>query len=537
MIEKVGICCRLSYEDRDKKNVNDDSDSIQNQKSMLLKYAMQNGWEVVDIYSDDNYSGAGTYRPEFERMIKDCESGRINLVLCKTQSRFSRDMEVIEKYLHNKFPLWGVRFVSVVDNADTEVRGNKKSRQINGLINEWYLEELSDNIKKSLSNKRDDGLYMGSFAPYGYIKCPENRHKLIVDEEAAEVVRKIFEYYKNGLGYLKICQALDAEKIDSPIVYKKKNGSKITCPTATLSESKWGMDAVARILRNQVYIGDIVQGKRTTISYKHNKKCKSVDKKNWNVKKNTHESIIDMDTWLIVQQRLGKHESPTRTGEVHFFSQKVYCEECEKIFNRNVYKVKGEPDGRRVHLQCRGARIHQDCKNKKSIRMEHLENAVIKEINLQIKKFYNQESLERQYNKKTKIKNKCPDRIKILELEKLKTERKTSDQFLYYRNLYEDKINKVISELEFMMLKVSYLKDIESANKRVKAIEEELEILKSKAKRNDNIMNILNKYKNIKKLDRVIIDELIDKIYIGNINEETKERNIIIEWNIKELAQ
>ena len=154
MIEKVGVYCRLSDEDRFKANKNDDSDSIVNQKSMCIKYALKQGWDVVDIYSDDDFSGAGTYRPEFERLIKDCESGRINLVLCKTQSRFSRDMEIIEKYLHNKFTLWNVRFVSIVDNADTNIESNKKSRQINGLINEWYLDDLSQNIKKSLKKKK-----------------------------------------------------------------------------------------------------------------------------------------------------------------------------------------------------------------------------------------------------------------------------------------------------------------------------------------------------------------------------------------------
>ena len=119
MIEKVGVYCRLSDEDRYKVNKTDDSNSIINQRSMCLKYANQNNWDVVDIYSDDDFSGAGIYRPDFERLIKDCESGKINLVLCKSQSRFSRDMEVIEKYLHNKFIEWGVRFVSIVDNADT----------------------------------------------------------------------------------------------------------------------------------------------------------------------------------------------------------------------------------------------------------------------------------------------------------------------------------------------------------------------------------------------------------------------------------
>ena len=154
MIEKVGVYCRLSDEDRDKKNKSDDSNSIINQRSMCLKYASERGWGIVDVYSDDDFSGAGTYRPEFERLIRDCESGKVNLVLCKSQSRFSRDMEVIEKYLHNKFVEWRVRFVSIIDNADTNIESNKKARQINGLINEWYLDDLSTNIKKSLKNKR-----------------------------------------------------------------------------------------------------------------------------------------------------------------------------------------------------------------------------------------------------------------------------------------------------------------------------------------------------------------------------------------------
>ena len=190
MIEKVGVYCRLSDEDRDKINKTDDSDSIINQRSMCLKYANQNGWDVVDIYSDDDFSGAGTFRPDFERLIKDCESGKINLVLCKSQSRFSRDMGVIEYYLHNKFIEWGVRFVSIVDNADTNNDANKKSRQINGLINEWYLDDLSQNIRKSLKNKREDGLYMGSFASYGYERSEDDYHKLVIDPVAAEVVKK-----------------------------------------------------------------------------------------------------------------------------------------------------------------------------------------------------------------------------------------------------------------------------------------------------------------------------------------------------------
>ena len=188
---KVAIYCRLSEEDKDKLNKTDDSNSIQNQKSMLLQYAMQQGWEVYNIYSDDDYAGADRKRPEFNRLIQDAEDGKFDIVLCKTQSRFTRELELVEKYIHGLFPLWGVRFIGLVDNADTDIKGNKKARQINGLVNEWFLEDMSDSIKSSLTIRRQNGHHIGSFALFGYLKDPEVKGHLIIDEEAAEVISRI----------------------------------------------------------------------------------------------------------------------------------------------------------------------------------------------------------------------------------------------------------------------------------------------------------------------------------------------------------
>ena len=163
---KVAIYCRLSEEDRNKKFESDDSNSIQNQKSMLLQYAIEQRWEVYNIYSDDDYAGADRNRPEFKRLLEDAEHKRFDIILCKTQSRFTRELELVEKYIHGLFPMWGIRFISIVDNADTDNKGNKKSRQINGLVNEWYLEDMSDSIKSVLDNKRQNGLHIGEFALY-----------------------------------------------------------------------------------------------------------------------------------------------------------------------------------------------------------------------------------------------------------------------------------------------------------------------------------------------------------------------------------
>ena len=172
--QAVAIYCRLSKEDLDENKIDNLSRSIQNQKSMLTDFAEINGWQIFDIYCDDNLSGVARDRPEFNRLIRDASLRKFNIILCKNQSRFTRDMQLVEKYIHGLFPIWGIRFIGMVDGADTSVKGNKKARQINGLVNQWYLENLSDNIKATLKLKRIRGKYTGSVLPYGYRPDPDD---------------------------------------------------------------------------------------------------------------------------------------------------------------------------------------------------------------------------------------------------------------------------------------------------------------------------------------------------------------------------
>ena len=531
MIEKVGVYCRLSNEDRDKVNKNDDSDSIVNQRSMCVKYAISRNWDVVDIYVDDDFSGAGTYRPEFERLLKDCESGKINVVVCKTQSRFSRDLEVIERYIHCKFIEWGVRFIGIVDNADSDNDDNKKSRQINGLMNEWYLADLSQNIKKSLKNKREDGLFMGSFAPYGYVRSKEDKHKLVIDPVAAEVVRKIFDLYAGGLGYYKICEYLNNNNIPPRSIYKKQQGSKFVCGSCDYNKVKWNVDTVAQILKNEVYIGNLVQGKKTSMGYKVHK-FKKVPEKDWCRIENAHEPIIDIDTWNKVQKRLGTHESPTKTGEIHYFSRKVYCECCDKAFMRNVYNVKTEKTGKRAYLQCKGAKRYHECDNNKAIRLDELEEIILNAINDLLNNYYDKENLKELYE----IRNQQDtnnDKINILEKEKKNLEKKIEENKTYYRNLYEDKVKGIINEDMFKSMSADYLKEIETMSTRVEYIDIEINNIQVSFEERKQADEILKKYKHIKELNKVIIDEFIDKVYVGVYDKETKTRDIEIEWNFE----
>lgn len=303
---KCAIYCRLSKEDGGEL----ESESIQNQKSLLLKYALDREWEVFRIYSDEDYSGISEKRPAFAELICDAEKRLFDIVLCKTQSRFTRDMEQVERYIHKLFPLWGIRFIAVADNADTAIKGNKKARQIVGLVNEWYLEDLSENIRTVLDHKRRQGLYIGSFPLYGYKKSSV-KGKLEPDPEAAGVVRHIFELYLSGKSQYAICRMLNDAEIPNPATYKTLKGEAFIPSSGKSFSSKWNKTTVSRILSNRMYAGVMVQGTRRKISYK-SEYIMSVPSSEWFVVEDTHEAIIDIAAFEKVQDMI-REKRETRT--------------------------------------------------------------------------------------------------------------------------------------------------------------------------------------------------------------------------------
>ncbi len=363
MVYKVGIYLRLSNEDKNKKD-NDDSESIKNQRNMLLDYIDKHDDLVLyDEYCDENLSGAGTYRPEFERLINDCRNKKIDIVLCKSQSRFSRDMEVVEKFINNKFIEWNIRFISLSDNADTYNIGNKKARQINGLINEWFLEDISNNIRSAFNSKMKQGEFISPFAPYGYIV---NNNKLMVDQNASKVVKEIYNLYLDGYGFSSIAVFLNNNNVVPPSLYKYKKGIKLHISSnKNIEDIKWNNNAIKNILTNEIYIGNLVQGKRTTISYKNHKIIKK-DKDLWIKVNNTHPPIIEEEKFYKVQKLI---KSRTRTikstNKVHLFSGIVYC-------NQN-HLMTIKDSGKHKYLVCK--------KCKKSIRYDYLEIIVLNKLN------------------------------------------------------------------------------------------------------------------------------------------------------------
>jgi DNA invertase Pin-like site-specific DNA recombinase len=352
MENTAAIYCRLSKEDQDKINTGDLSESIVNQKMLLESFAKDNGLTVYKIYSDEDISGLTENRPAFSLMIKDAKKGRFGVVLCKSQSRFTRNMETLEKYIHGLFYELNIRFISLIDNIDTQVKGNKKARQINGLINEWYVEDLSENVRAVLRRKMEDGQFIGSFAAYGYKKDPRDRHKLIIDEYAADVVKCIFDMYINGLGVSEIAQRLTQQGELTPSAYKTNSGLYYNNPNAKKYCEKhgvWSVNTIRRILKNEMYTGSLVQGRYKKLSYKSVKLTEQPESQ-WIKVYNCHEAIIDGMAFekarQIMNRNLRKHTM--KNGSTVNLSGLVYCARCGSPF----FKSGKTRDNRYYYLRC-----------------------------------------------------------------------------------------------------------------------------------------------------------------------------------------
>ncbi len=525
LTEIADIYVRLSSEDRDKKYGTDESESIQNQKTMLINYCVEKGWQINGIYSDEDYSGADANRPAWNQVLKDCEEGKCTVVVCKTQSRFSRDMEMIERYIHGKFTEWGVRFIGVVDNADTSIKGNKKARQINGLVNEWYLEDLSENIKSTLNAKRKNGEFVGSFAPYGYRVDPENKNRLIVDEVAAQIVKRIFRMYIQGMGYVGIAKVLNDENVPPPCVYKRQSGSKyyngnfekkgVYIPT-------WSDSAVYVILRRFEYTGALVQGKQEVVNYKTGKR-KNKPENEWDIVEQCHEPIVSKEIFYKAQEiRFSRGRGQKiPSGSCYSLAKKVFCGECGNTMWKMSYKL---ANGRYNYLSCRTRKTANGlCDNVHSIRLDELEQIVLNEINKLLARFYDKRKigyieLPIKDNDKT-----LTDKIKELEIKIKRNEKRISQ-------MYTDKLDGIITTEEYAIYREKYELEKNTFQKGKYALELELKE-SNPANYKQNFEFIINKYRSIDVLTFGIADEFINKVYVGK-TDINGNRLIKIEWKI-----
>lgn len=452
-------------------------------------------------------------------MLAEAKERKFQIILCKSQSRFTRDMELVEKYIHGLFPVWGVRFVAVADNADTEVRGNKKARQINGLVNEWYLEDLSENVRMVLDLKRREGQYIGGFPLYGYRKDPANKNHIIIDPEAAGVVRQIFRWSLEGHGKQNIARMLNEGGVLSPARYKAEHGW--TCGTPSKNgRGLWSKTAIWRILHNEMYTGTMIQGRRRKVSYK-SKVLMDVPEDQWYRVEGTHEPIIDRETFAAVQRNLALHTKTDGRGEIHLLSGLVRCMDCGGAMSKVTDCRQGRP--RTSYLRCK---LYADSGKAKlctrhSVRLDRLEELVSDRIRCYVRTDYKLEPLD--------IRPKQDAGGEALEQERrsLVTQLEKRSQAL--KALYLDRVSGVLTNGQFAELNQTFLEEKDRLEQRLAKIDSELAD-QEKPQQQANLMERAEELLKLETVPRELVVALVDKIEIGERNPDTGEQQVRITW-------
>lgn len=486
---------------------------------MLVHYAVERGWDIYHIYCDEDYSGIDSMRPDFNRMLEAAKEKKFQMILCKTQARFTRDMELVEKYIHGLFPVWGIRFIAVVDNADTEVKGNKKARQINGLVNEWYLEDLSENIRMVFDMKRRQGQYIGGFPIYGYQKDPKDHNHLVIEPEAAEVVRQIFRWSLEGHGKQEIARMLNDRGVPNPTRYKLERGWASGHPVSN-HHGLWNKTTIWRMLRNEMYTGVMLQGRRKKVSYK-SKALVDMPKDQWFRVEGTHEAIIDRELFQAVQRGLQLRSKTDGTGEAHLLSGLVKCMDCGSTMSKTTNCQQGRP--RVSYLRCK---LYADSGKQKlctrhSIRFDQLTNLVSERIRYYVQHSFQLEGID--------ISPPRDTYKEALEQEQKSLGAQLEKRNLALKTLYLDKVSGILSEGQFVALNRDFLAEKSRLERRLAQIGEELE-QQTQPVDQAALMERARELLKLETIPRELVVALIEKVEVGEKDPETGKQEVRITW-------
>ncbi len=513
------LYCRLSREDA----LEGESNSIENQKKIILKVAQDNNFENLVFLQDDGYSGTNFDRPDFQKGLKLMEEGRVKNFITKDLSRLGRNYLEVGMYTDVIFPKYNVRYIAVQDNYDSNnVESNDLAPFVN-LFNEWYPKETSKKVRAVFKFKAERGERVSSQVPYGYARDEstpigsKKSIKLVIDEEAAKVVREIYRLCASGLGPTYIANILKERKILKPSMYGYEKTGKYGASTDVTEPYAWNDRTVAGILDNEVYIGNTINLKGTTISYKNKQRIQRPEEE-WIRVEGTHEAIIDMDTWKVVRRvREGKRRRDSM-DEINKYVGLLYCADC----GNKLYFVRGKtlsPDA--FHFICSRYRKHrgeEQC-TPHSIREAVLDEIILEEIR-RITYFARTKTKEfaEFINQKTSAESRKELSAKSAEFGRL-TKREGELESLFKR-VYEDYVSEKITEKQFQMLSESYTAEQKELQIRIPALGSEIDTLKSATTNTEKFVSLAKKYVHIKELTPEILLTFVSKIVIHERSEK-----------------
>jgi len=494
---------RLSKEDGDK----EESDSVGNQKQLLAEYVASREYLLrYDVYIDDGYTGTNFNRPGFERMIKDIEAGRVNCVIVKDLSRFGRDYIDTGKYLERYFPEHQVRFISIVDGIDSFMQAYDMLLPIKNIFNEQYARDISKKVHTAMKTKQKAGQFIGAFASYGYKKSITNKNKLVVDDYAADVVRRIFSLYISGYGKVSISNKLNEEGIPCPSEYKKMGGENYRNSTRLQSTTYWTYSTINKILHNEMYIGNMVQGK--TVRTMHGK-ARMIHKEEWNIVPNTHEAIIDKRTWEQVQGLLThKTRNIDLEHNMSIFAGFLKCGDCGRAMVKKT-KFDNKRGVRKLYYSC-GTYVRSGkkfCTNHPTSH-EVLLQVILDDLKTIICSIEDLEVfIQKQRNLEVSHKKLFVNEIQGMKMELERINKRK-------RVLYDDYAEDLISKQEYKTYRQDYLLKEELLKKQILNLEDRQKENKVEDIFQKPFIKQLLEMKNVKELDREVIVEMISKIRI-----------------------
>ncbi|WP_250277550.1 recombinase family protein [[Clostridium] colinum] len=510
-IYKVGAYVRLSILNN---NTNDES-TIENQKNIILDYINKNDdFKLIDIYEDNNKTGRNFERNEFQRLLNDIKLKKINCIIVKDLSRFGRDYKECTNYIENILPFLNVRFIAINDMFDSNnINGNDiLSMQLKNIINEFYSKDISKKILASLTQKKESGEHLCAFAPYGYLKDKENKGKIIIDNNVNQVVIDIFNWRLQNYSCSDIALKLEKLNIDSPAKYFYKIG---ILKSNKYANTKWNREAVNRILKNDIYIGNLCQGKYTK-RVENNKKQLPVNKESWIIKENNHTPIIDKETFYKVQAinenvtlKYNKNKYTNKKEDILKGLLKCGCcgRNLTKRVNIKTYELN------KVNIQnriiCEGRYKVVDKCNFKGIREDVILKTILETIKLNIK-------LSKDINKIIEFKE-YTNKINLHKQNLIKeiniTKEKIQNIEYNYEKLYNDYLDGVLSKVDYIFIKDKYITKQDNFIAHLNVLEQNLKEFEKNIINNEFLNNFLILNDN-DILNREILLNLIESITI-----------------------
>lgn len=511
----TALYCRLSQEDE----LAGESGSIQHQRQILSEYAEKNHFSNPQLFVDDGFSGVSFDRPGYNAMIEQVEAGNVSTIIVKDHSRLGRNRLVVGYLMEEKFPDYGIRYIAINDGVDT-AKGVDDSLAIRDLFNEWHARDTSKKIKAVIQAAAKRGERIGTKAPYGYKKDPNNPKQIIPNEDTAPVVQRIFALCASGLGPSKIARILQEEQTITPTVYDyRTNGTN----HASLKLNKpyaWSGTTVSSILEHEEYIGTTVNCREYTPSFK-SKKSKANPMENWLRFENTHEPIIDRETWEIVQRvRAGKRR-PNKMGEMDMLSGLVECADCGK--NHYFCRCGSWSENQYTYVCGKYHKHHEDC-TPHTIKVMALHEIVLGEIQRVTwdAREHTDQFLQRAMDKhQSQLKKDLSAKAKELD----RANKRLANLDKLFRKAFEELTLENLSGEQFQMLTQGYEFEKQELSARAATLDNEISTQQDKLLNADRFLSIVDRYTDIRELTPEIVREFIDRIVVHERSAPWKKKN------------